>query len=115
MTKSTEKFRQWLSQGHNAAWVIFALFAFFTFIKTLLFDECALNYRANATLFESQRSFWGALFTKLSLALIFASFTFLLKDKRWMILLSFAIDTWCVANLIYMRNNYILLDAEAFN
>lgn len=115
MTKSAEKFRLWLSKGHNAAWVVFALFAFFTFIKTLLFDECAFNYRANATIFESQRSFWGALFTKLSMALIFASFTFLLRDKRWMILLSFAIDTWCVANLIYMRNNYILLDAEAFN
>ena len=109
------RFRVWLSKDSNAAWTIFVLFAFFTFIKTLLFDECAFHYRMNSTLFETQRSFWGALLTKLSLSLIFASFTFLLKDKRWMILLSFAIDTWCVANLIYMRNNYILLDAEAFN
>lgn len=112
---NVEKFRNWLSKGNNAAWVVFSLFAFFTFIKTLLFDECAFNYRMNATVFETQRSFWGALITKISLSLIFASFTFLLRDKRWMILLSFAIDTWCVANLIYMRNNYILLDAEAFN
>lgn len=115
MNATSERFKQWLSKGNNAAWVVFALFAVFTFVKTLVFDQCAFVYRANSTLFANQRFFWGALFTKLSLAVIFASFAFLLKDKRWMILLGFAIDTWCVANLIYMRNNFILLDAEAFN
>jgi phosphoglycerol transferase MdoB-like AlkP superfamily enzyme len=48
-------------------------------------------------------------------AVFFASFSFILRDKRWLILLSFLIDTWFIANLIYMRNNHILLDAEAFN
>ena len=66
-------------------------------------------------LWESPMAFFGTILPKLSMAVVMASVTFLLKDKRWMILLSFAIDTWCVANLIYMRNNYILLDAEAFN
>lgn len=111
----TEKIRIWLSKDHRAAWTVFALFAFFTFVKTLLFDQCAFAYRMTGTLFASQRAFWGALLIKLSLAIIFASFVFLLRDKRWIILLSFVIDTWCVANLVYMRNNYILLDAEAFN
>jgi len=57
----------------------------------------------------------GSMAIKLSLSVLLASIVFLLRDKRWLILLSLVVDTWCIANLIYMRNNYILLDAEAFN
>lgn len=93
-------------------WIVFSVFALLIFGKTLLFDHFAFRE------LELQPSFVGLLsktFVKLAASILFASVTFLLRDKRWLILLSFLIDTWLIANLIYMRNNHILLDAEAFN
>ena len=107
-----ERIQQCLAIGNRANWCVFAIFAIFIFGKTLLFDHFAFRELA------LQPSFVGILsktFVKVAAALLFASFTFLLRDKRWLILLSFIIDTWFIANLIYMRNNHILLDAEAFN
>lgn len=107
-----ERIQQYLAIGNRANWCVFAIFAIFIFGKTLLFDHFAFRELA------LQPSFVGILsktFVKVAAALLFASFTFLLRDKRWLILLSFIIDTWFIANLIYMRNNHILLDAEAFN
>lgn len=107
-----ERIKQWFILGNRANWCVFILFALFVFCKTLLFDHFAFRE------LELQPSFVGLLsktFVKLAASILFASVTFLLRDKRWLILLSFLIDTWFIANLIYMRNNHILLDAEAFN
>jgi len=93
-------------------WVVFGLFALLVFGQTLLFDHFAFRELALTPSFLGGTSM---MLSKLAAAVLFASFTFLLRDKRWLILLSVIIDTWFVANLIYMRNNHILLDAEAFN
>ena len=93
-------------------WIVFSIFALLIFGKTLLFDYFAFRE------LDLQSSFLGwtsKTLVKMAAALFFASFSFILRDKRWLILLSFLIDTWLIANLIYMRNNHILLDAEAFN
>ena len=89
-------------------WLVFGLFAVLIFGQTLLFDHHAFREMA------WHPTFWSIL-VKIAASLFFASFTFLLRNKRWLIVLSVVIDTWFVANLIYMRNNHILLDAEAFN
>ena len=91
-----------------ANWIVFGLFTLLVFVQTLIFDHFAFREFA----FDLP---WTAYVYKLAAAMFFASFTFLLHDKRWLILLSVVIDTWFVANLIYMRNNHILLDGEAFN
>ena len=91
-------------------WIVFSIFALLIFGKTLLFDYFAFRE------LDLQSSFLGwtsKTLVKMAAALFFASFSFILRDKRWLILLSFLIDTWLIANLIYMRNNHILLDAEA--
>ena len=110
---SLKRLRTWLSDNQKRTnWIVFGLFTLMVFGKTLLFDHFAFRELAlhpSITLYISQ---W---ITKIAAALFFASFTFLLRDKRWLILLSFIIDTWFIANLIYMRNNHILLDAETFN
>ena len=107
-----ENIKQWLAIGNRANWCLFAIFTIFIFGKTLLFDYFAFRE------LDLQSSFLGLTsktLVKMAAALFFASFSFLLRDKRWLIFLSFLIDTWFIANLIYMRNNNILLDAEAFN
>ena len=90
------------------SWIVFGLLAIMIFAKTLLFDHFAFREWSFSPSVASY-------IYKVAAAVFFASFTFLLRDKRWLILLSVVIDTWFIANLIYMRNNHILLDAEAFN
>ena len=89
-------------------WIVFGLLALMIFAKTLLFDHFAFREWS----FEPTAV---SMLYKLAAAIFFASFTFLLRDKRWLILLSVVLDTWFIANLVYMRNNHILLDGEAFN
>ena len=93
-------------------WIVFGLFAVLIFVQTLLFDHFAFRELALQPSVQGRIAMW---LSKLAASVLFASFTFLLRDKRWLIALSVVIDTWFVANLIYMRNNHILLDAEAFN
>lgn len=107
-----QKSKQWLAEGYRADWVIFALFTLLVFTQTLLFDHFAFR---ELELQPSAQNTVAMLISKFAAAMLFASLTFVLKDKRWLILLSAVLDTWFVANLIYMRNNHILLDAEAFN
>jgi hypothetical protein len=93
-------------------WIVFGLFALLIFGKTLLFDHYAFYELA------LQPTAWqrlSMLLSKAAAAMLFASPVFLMRDKRWLIPLSVIVDTWFIANLIYMRNNSILLDAEAFN
>ena len=90
------------------SWILFGLFSLMVFAKTLIFDHFAFRE------WGFEWSLLGVCY-KLAAAMFFASFIFLLRDKRWILLLSVILDTWLIANLIYMRNNHILLDAEAFN
>lgn len=101
-----------MAVGNRANWVVFGAFALLFFVQTLIFDHFAFR---ELDLQPSVQNSFAMLFSKLAAAVLFASLTFLLRDKRWLIALSVIIDTWFVANLIYMRNNHILLDAEAFN
>lgn len=104
--------KEWLAEGHRASWVVFALFALLFFLQTLLFDHFAFR---ELELQPSALNRFAMLLSKFAASLLFASLTFILRDKRWLLGLSLVVDTWFVANLIYMRNNHILLDAEAFN
>ena len=104
--------KKWLAEGHRASWLVFALFALLFFLQTLLFDHFAFR---ELELNPSAQNRFAMLLSKFSASLLFASLTFIIRDKRWLLVLSLVVDTWFVANLIYMRNNHILLDAEAFN
>ena len=99
-------------KDRKASWIIFGLFTLLVFVQTLLFDHFAFR---EMELQPSWQNIVAMLLSKLAAAVLFGSLTFLFRDKRWLIALSLVIDTWFVANLIYMRNNHILLDAEAFN
>ena len=107
-----ERCSAWLAVGNRTNWCVFAAFALLILLQTVIFD--AFAFREFATYTTVQNGF-AVVISKIAAAVLFASLTFLLRDKRWLILLSVIIDAWMVANLIYMRNNHILLDAEAFN
>ena len=77
-----ERIQQWLSVGNRAGYVIFALFTLLIFGQTLLFDHFAFRELA---LQPSIQNRIAMLLSKLAAAMGFASFTFLLRDKRWLI------------------------------
>jgi len=104
--------REWLSVGNRTNWCVFAFMAVLFFVQTLVFDHFA--FREFAVYTSTQNGF-ALIFSKIAASVLFASLTFILRNKRWLILLSVIVDVWLVANLIYMRNNHIVLDAEAFN
>ena len=79
-----EKIQQWLSVGNRANWVVFGLFTLLIFVQTLLFDHFAFR---ELELQPSVQNTFAMLFAKLAAAMLFASFTFLLHDKRWLIAL----------------------------
>lgn len=112
MGAKRERIKEWLAVGNRANWCVFAAFAVLVFVQTLLFDHFAFR---EMDMQPSAQNSIAMLMSKIAASLLFASFTFIVRDKRWLIGLSLIIDTWFVANLIYMRNNHILLDAEAFN
>lgn len=103
---------QWMSKRNRTNWVVFAAFTLLFFVQTLIFDHFAFR---DIPMYTSVQRGFSLIFCKLAAAMLFASLTFLLRNKRWLILLSVIVDAWIIANLIYMRNNNIVLDAEAFN
>lgn len=95
-------------------YLVFTIFALFFFAKNIVFHWfCFYEWLpTNETGFLATV---GWLLPKIGSALFFAGLTFLVKDKRWLVIPAFIIDIWCIANWIYMRNNNFLLDSFAFN
>ncbi|MBR1928734.1 MAG: sulfatase-like hydrolase/transferase [Paludibacteraceae bacterium] len=79
-------------------------FCFFTLVitaKLLLF-----NYYA-------YQPVWIGIFEKLAVGCAISSLVFVFRDKRWMIPFLLFVDIWCIANLVYVRSNNLILDGFA--
>lgn len=105
-------FRQWLQVGNRAAWFIFLLFTGIVFVQSLVFDYFAFReWNMQPTALERL----SMILSKLAAAILGGSIVFFLRDKRWQIFFASFASAWMIANLLYMRNNHRLIDAEAFN
>ncbi len=109
------KGREWFAHESRSTSLIFLSFVLITFAKTYLFNYFAFYESLLPAGSESLNHYFGSMLCKLSVALMLGALTFVIKDKRWLILVSLIIDIWCIANLVYMRNNNMVLDGEAFN
>ena len=107
-----KSFRQWLQTGNRASWFIFLLFTFIVFTLSLIFDYYAFReWNMQPTCLERL----SMMMSRLAAAMLGGSIVFFLRDKRWMIFFASFASAWMIANLMYMRNNHRLIDAEAFN
>ena len=61
--------------------------------------------------FNEYQIFFRTIFLKLSLILILTGITFLVKNKRWLIVFDFLIVLWMFAEFMYYRANGIYMDA----
>lgn len=80
---------------------IFTLCTVIIFAKMLMFNHYAYH------------EVWQGVWEKLSVALLISSLVFLFKDKRWILPFMLFVDAWCVANLVYVRSNNLILDGFA--
>ena len=71
--------KEWLAEGHRASWLVFALFALLFFLQTLLFDHFAFR---ELELNPSAQNRFAMLLSKFAASLLFASLTFIIRDKR---------------------------------
>lgn len=89
--------REWMSVGHRAAWTVFGVFAVLFLCQTVAFDHFAFR---ELPMYTSWGNGFALIYCKIAAAILFASLAFLLRNKRWMILLSVIVDAWIIANLI---------------
>lgn len=95
-------------------YLVFGIFALLFFLKNIVFHWfCFYEWLPAGK--TGLMAALGWLLPKIGSAIFFAGLTFLVKDKRWLVIPAFVIDVWCLANWIYMRNNNFLLDSFALN
>jgi len=112
---SLSSIRTYLSKGNRATWLLFVLFALILFIKSVLFHWFACHSILISSIWNNPNVAAAFYLPKVAISCFFASFIFLLKDKRWIIILSLLIDTWLLANIVYIRTNNLYLDVYALS
>ena len=97
----TDKIRVKLEKHKQS--ILFALFAILLFIKCLLFHKDAFNVIDVCSFWHNPLSFYKFYMAKLLMPLVLSSFLFITRSYWWTIIVSFLVDIWCVANLIYYK------------
>lgn len=82
-------------------WLIFIIFTIAFLANTILFNIFAGH------------SFINGLFQQLAAAMFFASLCFVVKNKILLLIPAIIINAWCIANLVYVRSNNLILDSFA--
>ena len=79
------------------------------------FGLIALAVAAKLLLFNyyAYHPVWIGVLEKLAVGCGIASLSFVIKDKRWMAPFLLFVDIWCIANLVYVRSNNLILDGFA--
>lgn len=90
-------------QRNRVNFLLFVLFTFVLFFKCVLFHWDAFNSILISSLWKNPLSFYKFYMAKLLMPMFISSFIFISKSHIWTIVISFLIDVWCIANLIYYK------------
>lgn len=93
---------------HQEFWVVM----FITFSKLIAFHYICFDYLAFSSIMDKPLEFFAFYFAKLAPAIFIASFVFIVKKRWWTIVVSFIIDLWLIANIVYFRIFGFFLDEE---
>lgn len=98
------------SVKNNQKFLLFLVFAAVILFKLFWFQGTVLSWE------EYALSPWRAMvrfLPKLSIAMFFASFVFIVKRNWWTILISVLVDVWTIANVIYYRACGFFINSDA--
>lgn len=107
-----QKIRSYFSKGSRAQWVVFTVFASTIFVKCVLFHWDAFHSILISSLWKDTLSFYKFYMAKLLMPLFISSFIFLTRSYWWTIVVSFLIDIWSIANLIYFKTYDAFLSVD---
>lgn len=94
-------------------WLVFALFALTIFVKCVLFHWFCFQSILISALWKAPLQFMLFYLPKLAPAIVIASFVLISKKRWWTVVVSVLLDTWMLANLIYVRANETFLNLDA--
>lgn len=86
-----------------STWLTFILFSLLLFVKNVLFHYDAFHALLISSLWRDPFHFYTFYMAKLLMPLFIANFILISRHKWWTILVSFLVDLWCIANLIYYK------------
>lgn len=89
---------------------LFLLFSITIFVKLMWLHR---KFFSMEGFFIDPENFIYLLLPKIACALTIASLLFLIKNYRWTIVVSFIIDFWIIANIIYIRANGFWINSNA--
>lgn len=98
-----QKIKSSLSQGNHIHIFLFVSYSLVLFLKCILFHWDAFHSILISSLWKAPLSFYKFYMAKLLMPLFISSFVFISKTRWWTIIVSFLIDIWCIANLIYFK------------
>ena len=91
-------------------YLFYVVFAVLLFVKLVLFNYYAFHQILISSLWKAPSAFWGFYLPKLG-ATLFITTIMYLCDRKWIALVvSFLIDIWIVANLMYIRSYNMVID-----
>lgn len=103
-----------MRDSQNRKSVIFAVaLAISIFSQIVFFHYRAFHSFLFSSIVSNPVSFLAFYLPKLTVAILICSFVFLSKNRLWTVILSFLIDVWIFAELIYFRANAVFLDPFA--
>ena len=108
-----QKFKSFLSKGSRVQWFVFAFFALTIFVKCLLFHWFAFHSMLVSSLWKNPLAFFNFYCPKLTIAIFIASFVLISKRYYWTVVVSFLIDIWMTANVLYFNANGLFIDFPA--
>ena len=105
--------RSWLAGGNRSKWLIFLLFCFALFLKTVLFQYLICRNIYISSLWRNPPiffAFWGG---KMAPVILLSAFVWITKKQWWTVIICLLIDIWIVANVFYFKANGMLLTVES--
>lgn len=95
---------------YQSTFIIAAVFAFSIFAQSVLFHYLIYHEILFSSLWHSPEDFFRFYLPGTTMAVFFASFVFLFKNRWWIVVVSMIFNLWIWANLWYYRANGVLLD-----
>lgn len=91
-------------------YLFYVVFAVLLFVKLVLFNYSAFQQILISSLWKYPSAFWGFYLPKLGATLFITSITYFCNRKWIALVVSFLIDIWIVANLMYIRSYNMVID-----
>lgn len=91
-------------------YLFYVVFAVLLFVKLVLFNYYAFHQILISSLWKAPSAFWGFYLPKIAATLFITAIIYFCNRKWIALFVSFLIDIWIIANLMYIRSYDMVID-----